>query len=368
MSCPRSYFNGRLVLCFIPILIHSSRDAAFCNFTFLSCLLDASQLEKAGVVGQQVSLGLVQNLNDLLQNLSGLGLELVLGRAEDLLEDADQLRSELLDGRVGLLVEVVDALVDGGVLLIVLLEGKDVDNGGQSLGNEAIVGVLGDHAGDGTSDVVGHTHLVDGQERLKLLPEEGVQRESLASVGRVQHNQADSIGGVGLGQSIGVGETADKSLTKGLGERSHTLADILSNLGNGADSGRAVQILSRAGQLENGLLKDLPVLSEASAQGGGKTNNDIEGGVNDEPVVLGRSSIDILLLLLVAEILLAGVRSSDDEVGDGDDLVEQGLVVTENGGTAGLEGSSNVAVDVGDNRAIQLLAYASSSVNARISV
>lgn len=131
---------------------------------FCSRLLDASQLEKTRVVGQEVGLGLVEDLHGSLEGLAGLWLELLLGGAHDLLEDGDELRSELLDGGVGELVELVDGRVDGSVLLVVLLEGQDVDDGGQSLGNEAVVGVLGHHTAESTGDVVSHTHLVDGQE------------------------------------------------------------------------------------------------------------------------------------------------------------------------------------------------------------
>lgn len=46
----------------------------------------------------------LQILNSLLKQLACLRLELLLRRAENLLEDGEELRSSLLNSRVGLLV------------------------------------------------------------------------------------------------------------------------------------------------------------------------------------------------------------------------------------------------------------------------
>lgn len=323
-------------------------------------LLDVSKLEKAGVVGQKVRLCLVEHLDGLLEELSCLRLKLLLRRAEDLLEDTDELGSELLDGGVGLLVEVVDVLVDGGVLLVILLEGKDVGNGGEGLRDEVVVGVLGHHARDCTSDVIGHAHLIDSQERLELLPEVRVHGEGLAGVGRVEDNETNGVSSVGLGQRVGVCQATDKSLAERLGEGSDGLTGVLSDLGDGANSGRSVKILAGAGKSENRLLKDLPELTEAAAKSGSEADNNVKSSVNDEPVVLGRAGVNLLLLLLVTEILLAGVRAGDDKTNDRNHLLEETVLAGEKGGTASLEGGGNVAVDIGDDRAIKLLADNSS--------
>ena len=319
-------------------------------------LLDVGKLEKAGVVGQEVGLGLVEHLDGLCKDLSCLRLELLLGRAEDLLEDGDELGGELLDGGVGVLVEVVDVLVDGGVLLVVLLEGKDVGDGGESLGDELVVGVLGHHARDGTGDVVGHAHLVDGQERLELLPEKRVHGEGLAGVGGVEDDETDGVSSVGLSQRVGVCQATDKSLAERLGEGGDGITGVLGDLGDGADSGGSVEILAGAGEFEDRLLEDLPELAEAGAESGGHANDNVKSGVNDEPVVLGRAALNIGLLLLVTEVHLAGVRSGNDKTNDRDNLLEETVLAGEKGGTASLEGGGDVAVDVGDDRAIRLLA------------
>jgi hypothetical protein len=323
-------------------------------------LLDAGELDQAGVVGQEVRLGLVEHLDGALEDLPGLGLKLLLRRAEDLLEDTDELGSELLDGRVGLLVEVVDVLVDRGVLLVILLEGKSVDDGGKSLRNKLVVGVLGHHTRDGTSDVVGHAHLVDSQERLKLLPEERVHGESLAGIGRVEDNQTNGVSSVRLSQRVRVCEAADQGLAKRLSEGSDRLATVLGDLGNGANSGRSVEILVGAGKSENRLLKDLPELAEAVAESSSKADNNVKSSVNDEPVVLGRTSVNLLLLLLVTKVLLAGVRSSNDKTNDRNNLLEETILGSEESGTTSLESGSDVAVDIGDNGTVILLVSDSS--------
>ncbi|CAF3613877.1 unnamed protein product [Fusarium graminearum] len=317
-------------------------------------LLDVGKLEEAWVVGQEVGLGLVEHLDGLLEDLPGLGLELLLRGAEDLLEDTDELGGELLDGGVGVLVEVVDVLKDGGVLLVILLERENVGNGGKSLGNEFVVRVLGHHAGDSASDVVSHAHLVDSQERLKLLPEVRVHGEGLACVGRVEDDETNGVSSVGLGQRIGVCQAADKSLAERLGEGGDGLADVLGDLSNGADSGGSVEILAGAGKSENGLLEDLPELTKAGTKSGSKTNNNVKSCVNDKPVVLRRAGINLGLLLLITEILLARVRSGNDKANNRDKLLEETVLASENGGTASLEGSGNVAVDVSDDGAIRL--------------
>jgi len=54
------------------------------------------------------------------------------------------------------------------------------------------------------------------------------------------------------------------------------------------------------------------------------------------------------------------VRSGNEKTNDRDNLLEETVLAGENGGTASLEGGGDVAVDVGDDRAIRLLADDSS--------
>lgn len=117
-----------------------------------------------------------------------------------------------------------------------------------------------------------------------------------------------------------------------------------------------MKVLRRAGKLKDGLLEDLPELAESRAEGGSQSDNDIKGSVNDEPVILGRASIDLLLLFLVTEILLAGVRSGNEEANDGDNLLENAILGNKDSRTAGLECGGNVAVDVGDDGSVEKLA------------
>jgi hypothetical protein len=315
-------------------------------------LLNTSKLEQAGVVGQEVRLSLVQVLDGVLENLPSLRLKLLLGGAEDLLEHVDKLGSKLLNSGVGLLVELEDVVVDRSVLLVVLLEGKDIDNGGKSLSNEFVVGVLGHHTRNCTGNVVGHAHLVDSQERLELLPKKRVHGESLAGVGRVEDNEANGVSSVRLGQRVGVCEAADKSLAKRLSEGSDGLASVLGNLSDGANSGGSVKVLAGAGKSENRLLEDLPELTEVVAESSSQADNDVKSSVNDEPVVLGRTGINFLLLLLVAKILLARVRSGNDKTNDRNHLLEETILGSKKSRTASLEGGSDVAVDVGNDGTI----------------
>lgn len=110
-----------------------------------------------------------------------------------------------------------------------------------------------------------------------------------------------------------------------------------------------MKILGRAGKLKDGLLKDLPELAKVRTKSSSKADNDVEGSVDDEPVVLGRAAVNLLLLLLVTEILLAGVRAGDKKTDDRDDLLENALLSDEDGRATGLEGSGDVSVDVGND-------------------
>jgi hypothetical protein len=62
------------------------------------------QVHEAMVVRQKIGLGLVEHLDRLLEDVAGFILELFGRGAQDLLKDANQLRSQLLDSLVGLLI------------------------------------------------------------------------------------------------------------------------------------------------------------------------------------------------------------------------------------------------------------------------
>ena len=261
--------------------------------------------------------------------------------------------------------KLVDALVDGCIFLIILLERKNIDDGRKSLSNEAVVGVLGHHSAHGTSNVVSHAHLMHRQEGFKLLPQVRIQGEGLASVGRVQDDEADSVGSVGLGKRIRVTESSHKSLAKRLGEGSDGLAGVLGDLGDGTNSSRSVEILGGAGKLKDRLLKDLPKLAEGRTKSCSKANHDVQGGVDDEPIVLGRSSVN-LRLLLVTKILLAGVGSGNDKTNDRHDLLKHAILSNQNSRATSLKCSSNVAVDIGNNGSVDQLAPEAHEQSAKL--
>lgn len=71
-----------------------------CNSTqssYLPCSSKTSQLQHLGVGAEEVGLGLVENANGAAYNLTRLVVELVNGRAEDRLEDGDEVGGESLD-------------------------------------------------------------------------------------------------------------------------------------------------------------------------------------------------------------------------------------------------------------------------------
>lgn len=63
----------------------------------LPCSGKTSQLQHLGVGAEEVGLGLVENANSAAHNLTRLVVELVNGRAEDRLEDGDEVGGERLD-------------------------------------------------------------------------------------------------------------------------------------------------------------------------------------------------------------------------------------------------------------------------------
>ena len=70
---------------------------------------NASQLQHVGVAAEKSLVGVVQKEDGLVDDLARFVIELLRGRAENCLEDGDQLRGELLDG--GLIVLICTLLV-----------------------------------------------------------------------------------------------------------------------------------------------------------------------------------------------------------------------------------------------------------------
>ncbi len=70
---------------------------------------NASQLQDVGVAVEKSLVGVVQKKDNLVDDLARFVIELLCGRAENRLEDGDQLRGELLYG--GLIVLICVLLV-----------------------------------------------------------------------------------------------------------------------------------------------------------------------------------------------------------------------------------------------------------------
>ena len=68
---------------------------------------NASQLQHVRVVAEKSLVGVVQKEDSLVDDLAGFVIKLLRGRAENRLEDGDQLRSELLNGGLIVLIWVL---------------------------------------------------------------------------------------------------------------------------------------------------------------------------------------------------------------------------------------------------------------------
>lgn len=170
-------------------------------------------------------------------------------------------------------------------------------------------------------------------------------------VGRVVDELAGGIGRVALGLLVGIGETLEEEVEKLGGVGSDGGLHVGSALGNDTDTSGTLNVLRLgSGKLEDRLLKHLPQLGKGRAKGDGEADHDVEGSVDNKPVVLGRALLGLLVLVLITEVLLARVRAGDEGADDGDNLLHE-VVLGEDGGAAGLESGSDVAVDLGDNRA-----------------
>lgn len=158
---------------------------------------------------------------------------------------------------------------------------------------------------------------------------------------------ANGVGGVGAGLGVLVVETVEEELEEGGSEGGDGGSHAVDALGENTDGGGALEGLAGAGVAEDGLLEDLPQLSEALAKGGSHTGDDVQSGVDDDPVELGSLFTGLGGLFFGTELELARVLLGDD-VGDHLDHVVQHCLVSDESGTTEAEVLSHVAVDVGD--------------------
>ena len=252
--------------------------------------------------------------------------------------------SNILEGREKERTQLANHAVQGVVLLVVVVERQDVDEDGKNLLDGNVLTVAEDHTAQTASGVVlesGDVHLQavlqsreDGRE---LLDDSGI-------VG-VLDQTSNGISSIGLGLRVLITQTVNQELEEGRRELGDSRTHAVDALGQNTNSGSTLERLAAAGVAKDGLLEDLPELSEALSQGGSHARDDVEGGVNDNPVELGSllGSSDLILAKLdLARVLLV------DDVGDHlNDVVQSGLAGDERR-TAVAEVLGHVAVDVGD--------------------
>lgn len=82
----------------------SAHSYASHHTILINSLCDAGELQHVGVAAEQALVRVVQEEDSLADNLAGLIVELLGRRAENCLEDGDQLRRQLLDGGLVALV------------------------------------------------------------------------------------------------------------------------------------------------------------------------------------------------------------------------------------------------------------------------
>ena len=233
--------------------------------------------------------------------------------------------------------------VQGVILLEIVLEGQDADKYGKDFLDRNVFTVSEDHAAETSSGIVleaGDIHL---QAVLKLA-EDGREFIDDGSVVGVLDQTPNGVGSVRLGLGILITEAVNQKLE----ERRRKLGDggthAIDAFGKDTDSGGTLEGLTAAGVAEDGLLENLPELSEALAQGGSHARHNVERRVNDNPVELGSL---LRRRLILTELNLAGVLLVDD-VGDHlDDVMKSGLVGNERR-TAIAQVFGHVAVDISD--------------------
>ena len=240
--------------------------------------------------------------------------------------------------------QLADHAEQGVVLFKVVLERQDVDKNGKDLLDGHVLTVSEDHTAQAASSVVLESGNIHGKAVLQLC-EDGRDLLDNSGIVGVLDQASDSVGSVRLGLRVLVTETVHQKFEERRGELGNGGTHAVDALGQNTDSSGTLERLAAAGVTEDGLLKDLPEFSEALAQRGGQTRDNVESRVNDNPVEL-RSLLGSRELLLT-ELNLARVLLVDDVGNHLDDVVKSGLVGNQRR-TAVAEVLSHVAVDIGD--------------------
>lgn len=286
-------------------------------------------------------------------------VDLVFRGRQDGLQRGEDLRGETENGLVLLLVQTEDSLPDRRVFLVVVLERQDAHKRGEDIAHRNAILVLGDHAADATSSIILASGFVESKEGLQLLQHGRISLDDL-SVGVALLDEAtDGVGSIAAGLSILVAKAVEEQFQERRGVRCHSGAHASNAFGEDADGSRALDGLAAASVAEHSLLEDLPELSEAAAEGNSHAGNDIQGGVDDNPVEFRGllQTLDVRVGLdggaedLGEVILLTGVLLVDDAGDNGDDVLED-LRRRDKVGTAELEVLSDVAVDLGNGLAV----------------
>lgn len=291
-------------------------------------------------------LHLVQPLDKLNELGPALILQLVLV-AENSLEDGNELRSELTDSGVLPLVKLADHVVQGVVLLVVVLERKDSEKDGKDILNGNVLAVAEDHAAQATGSIVLKTGDIHVKALLQTRENGGELLDNLVLGLGVLNETANGVGSVGASLSILITKAVDKELQEASGVRGDSGTHTVDALSNDTDSGGALKSLGAASIAHDSLFEDLPQLGKAGAKSSSHTRDNIETGVNDNPVELRSLLTGFEGLLFRAELELARVLLGNDVSDHGDHVVQGGLV-GDQGRTAVTQVLSHVAVDVGD--------------------
>ena len=320
------------------------------------------------MVGTTPSNLLAKVLDKLAELGAGLLADLVLGRAHDGLEDGEELAGEALNGGLLGLEHGDDHVEDGLVLAEVVPEREELDEAGQDLGKGHGLGVGLDHAGQAASGVVDKTsaRVVSGlgavnvKDRLEDLEDRAVVVDDVL-VGAVGAKETSAEGSVGLGLRVLILQALGEDGHEALGVRSAATLHGLNAVGHGANGSGTLEALLGRGVLEDEGLEHLPELTELFAKGDSEASDDLKGGLDNEPVVLSGLLGGDLEVLEVVVIGLARVLLLEDEAEVGGDLLEGsragGAAGSQDGRSAKFKSGSNVAVDLGDNTPIRLLAW-----------
>lgn len=134
----------------------------------------------------------------------------------------------------------------------------------------------------------------------------------------------------------------------------------LNAVGHGANGSGTLETLLGRSVLEDERLKHLPEFTELFAKGDSEASDDLKSGLDNEPVVLSGLLGGDLEVLEVVVVGLARVLLLEDEAEVSGDLLKRSragsTAGSKDGRSAKLESGGNVAVDLGDNTPIWLLA------------